>query len=149
MGDSDFREKLRSTPPDSSDLQREPGYSDIGAQTPSLGGAAQWGLSALVIGCTMMLLSGILLVFNVLLFRGGPAGIPMAFALTGGLIGALVGSALAVAGLAFGIRGWQRAGAERSSPALGIAGVAASTAGLLAWLIAAADLLIILYSFQR
>jgi hypothetical protein len=51
--------------------------------------------------------------------------------------------------LLFGVLAWQQAYAARSSPALGVAGMAASLAGLVAWLIAAVDLISILNSFQR
>ena len=49
--------------------------SDSGTPGTGFGGAAQWGLASLVIGCTLLLAACATLVFNVLLFRTGPAGI--------------------------------------------------------------------------
>ncbi len=111
--------------------------------------AAQWGLASLLIGCTLLLASSVTLVFNVVLFRAGASGIPTGLALVGGLIGCLAVSALGLASLLFGILGWSRAYATGTSPALGVAGVAVSLAGLVAWLIAAIDLIAILESFTR
>ncbi len=98
--------------------------------------------------CRRLVAACVVLVFNVLLFRGGPAGIPTLLAFAGGLIGALAVTALGLASLLFGIWGWQQAHAAGSSPALGVAGVMASLAGLVAWLIVAIDFMMILYSFN-
>jgi hypothetical protein len=98
-------------------------------------------------GCTLLLAGCIVLVFSVLLFKAGPRGFPTGQALAGGLIGAFAGSALGLAAWLFGIRGWRQASAVGASPALGIAGVAASFAGLVMFLIASICVLILLFSF--
>jgi hypothetical protein len=114
-----------------------------------LGGAVQWGLASVLLGCTVLVGSLVLLVFNILLFRGGAQGIPVPLAIAAGFIGVLGVVSLGVASVIFGIRGWYQAYAERSSAALGIAGVAVSIAGLMAFLIAGIDLILILLSFPR
>jgi hypothetical protein len=149
MSDSDIRDKLRPAPPTPWDADLERGPAGAGPSAHGFTSAAQWGLAALLIGCTLLVVGCVTLVFNVLLFRGGPVGIPVALALAGALIGTVVVSALGLAGLVFGVLGWQQAYAHRSCPALGIAGALASGAGLLAWLIAATDLVAILNSFPR
>jgi hypothetical protein len=148
MSDSDIRDRVRPAQPNPWDADAEVGHSDI--RTPNIGftSAAQWGLASLLIGCTLLIAGCVVLAFNVLLFRGGPAGIPASLAFAGGLIGTMVVAALGLASLLFGARSWQQAYGVGSSPALGVAGVAASFAGLVTWLIAAIDLIMILYSFN-
>jgi len=147
MSESDIHERSRPAHPTRWDAEAQAGPSDVRTPQHGFTSAAQWGLASLLLGCTLLLAACVTLVFNVVLFRGGPDGIPTGVALAGGLIGALVVSALGVAAVVFGILGWQRAYAERSSPALGVAGTFASAVGLVAWLIAAVDLIVILYSF--
>jgi hypothetical protein len=147
MSDSDIRDQVRPAQP--WDTDAEVGHSDI--RTPSTGftGAAQWGLASLLIGCTLLIAGCVVLGFNVLLFRGGPAGIPAALALLGGLIGTMAVAVLGLASLFFGARSWQQAYAVGSCPAFGVAGVGASIAGLVTWLIASIDLIMILFSFNQ
>lgn len=149
MADSDIRDLLRPGQPTPWNAATPAAQPDFRAPITGFTSAVQWGLASVVIGCTLLVAACVVLVFNVLLFRGGPADIPIGLALAGGLIGTLVVSALGLASLLFGVRGWQQAYAGGSSPGLPIAGVAASVAGLAAWLIAAIDLLVILYSFNR
>jgi hypothetical protein len=149
MSDHDFREKALPSQARSWDADGGRADSDLRVSGTGFTSAAQWGLASLLIGCTLLVAACGVLVFNVLLFRTGPAGIPVSLALAGGLIGSLVVTALGAASLMFGMRGWQQASATRSSPALGIAGMTASGAGLVAWLIAAIDLIMILYSFNH
>jgi hypothetical protein len=149
MADSNVRDQLRPGPANPRDVDTPVSRSDIRAPITGFTSAAQWGLASVLIGCTLLLAACVTLVFNVLLFRGGPAGIPTALAFAGGLIGTLVVSALGLASLLFGIRGWQLAYAARSTPVLPVAGAAVSFAGLVAWLIAAIDLMMILHSFNR
>jgi hypothetical protein len=123
---------------------------DADVRTPvGFGRAAQWGLGSLLIGCTVLLASCVTMVFNVQVFHGGPSGIHTALAFVGGLIGVTAVAALGIASLVFGIRGWQLSYTDRSSPAFGIAGTAASAIGLITWLIAGIDLIAILQSFVR
>lgn len=144
MSESDIHERSRPAHPTRWDAEAK---ADVRAPQAGFTSAAQWGLASLLLGCTLLLAACVTLVFNVVLFRGGPDGIPTGVALAGGLIGALVVSALGVAAVVFGILAWQRAYAERSSPALGVAGTFAGAVGLVAWLIAAIDLIAVLYSF--
>jgi hypothetical protein len=107
------------------------------------------GLASVIIGCTLLVAACVVLIQNVLLFRGDPEGTPTALALAAGLIGTLIVSALGVARPVFGIHGWRQPCAAGSAPGLPIAGAGVSAAGLVAWLIAAIDLLVILYSLNR
>jgi hypothetical protein len=147
MSDSDIRDRVRPSQP--WDADAEVGHSDI--RTPNTGftNAAQWGLASLLIGCTLLIAGCVVLGFNVLLFRGGPAGIPALLAFAGGLIGTVVVTTLGLASVLFGLRSWQQAYAVGSCPAFGVAGVGASIAGLVTWLIASIDLIMILYSFNQ
>jgi drug/metabolite transporter (DMT)-like permease len=149
MNDSDIRDKSQPSRPDPWDGEAHSDRTDIRTPVAGFTCAAQWGLASLLIGCTLLVAACVLLVFNVLLFRGGPAGIPTGLALVGGLIGSLAVSILGLASLLFGIWGWRHAHVVGESPALGVAGVIASFAGLVAWLIAAIDLMMILFSFNR
>jgi hypothetical protein len=148
MAEFDIREQLRPGQPNPRDAGARPGQADVRVPSTGFTSAAQWGLASLLLGCTLLVAAGVLLVFNVLLFRGGPFGIPTGLALAGGLIGTLAVSALGLASLVFGVRGWQQAYTDGSSPALGVAGTGASCAGLVAWLIASIDLIMILVSFH-
>src|ERR1700722_8438415 len=121
MADSEFRDKLPRPPTDPWDADAKADRADIRAPIPGFSGAAQWGLASLLIGCTLLVAACVILVFNVILFRAGPAGIPTTLAFTGGLIGALAVSVLGLASLLFGVWGWQRAHLENSTPALGVA----------------------------
>ena len=124
--------------------------SDTPTPVSGFGSAAQWGLASLLIGCTLLMASWTTMVFNALRARGGlPEGIPPSLAFAGILIGVVVVAALGVASLVFGIRGWQQARSDQLSPALGIAGVAASVTGLLLWLMAGISLIIVYQSITR
>jgi hypothetical protein len=147
MNDSDIQGPLRSGPP--WENSAPPDRFEVRPPVTGFTNAAQWGLASLLIGCTLLLAACGTLIFNVLLFRAGPAGIPTGLAFVGGLIGTLVVSALGLASVVFGVLGWQRAYAAGSSPALGVAGVVTSIVGLIAWLIAAIDLIAILEWFVR
>jgi hypothetical protein len=148
MADSDIRDHLRPGQPGPWNPDPRPGQPVVRVPLPGFTGAAQWGLASVLVGCTLLVAACVLLVFNVLLFRAGPAGIQIGLAFAGALLGALAVSALGLASLLFGVRGVQQAYAEGSSPALAVAGLGASLAGLAAWLIAAIDLIAILYSFS-
>src|SRR5262245_42090982 len=137
MSNSDIRDQLRPAQPNPWEAVGHAGGLDVNTPRTGFTSAEQWGLASLLIGCALLVAACVVLVFNVLLFRGGPAGIPTGLAFAGGLIGTLVVSALGLASLLFGIRASQQAYAAGSSPALGVAGVVTSFAGLLVWLIAA------------
>jgi hypothetical protein len=149
MSDDGFRDKVRLAAPHPWDADTQAGPADGHAPVTGFTSAVQWGLASLLIGCTLLLAACVVLVFNVLLFRGGPAGIPTLLAFAGGVIGTLAVSALGLASLLFGMHGWRQAYAVGSSPALGVAGVTVNIAGLVAWTIAALDLLFILHDFIR
>src|SRR5262245_14280849 len=115
MSDSDIRDQTRPAHPTPWHADAQAAHADVRVPLTGFTSAAQWGLASLLIGCTVLMAACVTLVFNVLLFRGGPAGIPTDLAFAGGLIGALVVSALGLAGLLFGVVGWQRAYAVGSS----------------------------------
>ena len=114
----------------------------------ALADAAQWGLAALMIGGTLVVASCALLVFNILFWRTGPAGIPMGLAFMGGVVGTLGILCLGGFGIAAGIRAWSRAASDGTCLALPLAGLLASAAGVVAWLIVAIDLIMILHAFD-
>lgn len=150
MGDSDFRDSAGLPPPawgspseapaDQADIQRP-------ANDPS--SAYQCGLASLLVGCTVGLASGLVIVLATILFYGGPRGMPVVLAFATGLISVLVVAAASIGSVIFGIYGWYRAKADRASVAMPIAGVGASSVGLLAWIVAAADLVSVLGGFFR
>jgi hypothetical protein len=106
-----------------------------------------WGISALAIGCTLLLSACVLMVFNISLFQHGLFNIPLDLARVVGIIGVLGVALLGLASVAFGIRGWRGSGAIGESTGFGVAGTLTSLVGLAAWLIAGADLLAILQLF--
>jgi hypothetical protein len=112
------------------------------------GASAQWGLAALLIGGVLIVASCTTLIFNILFWQAGPAGIPMGLAYFGGIIGTMVVLALGIVGVVFGVRGWWLASSEGHCPALPVAGTLASAAGVVAWLIVAIDLIMILHTFD-
>jgi hypothetical protein len=96
-----------------------------------------------------MVAAVITLNFNVLLWRAGPAGIPVPVAFAGSVLCLALILGLAVAALVFGIRGWQRSLDAGESPAFGISGALLSGVALATWLGVAADLIAIFLSFMR
>jgi len=149
MNESEIRQPVTATPSNPWDATARTGRPDVRGSLDGFTSAAQWGLASLLIGCTLLLAACVTLGFNVVLFHAGPRGIPTGLAFAGGLIGALVVAMLGLTSIMFGIRGWQHASAAGSSHALPIAGVAASAVGLVAWLIAAIDLMMILLAFNN
>jgi hypothetical protein len=113
----------------------------------ALGCGAQWGLASLVIGSVIFLASPVLLAFNTVLAHGGRYGIPMGLAWTASIIGLVALFALAIANVAFGVRGWIMSRRQRQPVAFGVAGTLMSVAALLSWLIAGIDLIIVLATF--
>jgi hypothetical protein len=114
------------------------------SNTLSLSPGVGWGLSGLIIGCTLLVAGCTLMVFNVIFFAVGMGGVDQEWAQRGGVIG-VVGMALfGLFGIWCGARGWAAARRTNDSAALGIAGTVAGFAGLIAWLIAGIDLLAIL-----
>jgi len=89
------------------------------------------------------------IILATILFYGGPRGMPVVLAFATGLISVLVVAAASIGSVIFGIYGWYRAKADRASVAMPIAGVGASSVGLLAWIVAAADLVSVLGGFFR
>jgi hypothetical protein len=109
------------------------------ALSPSAGA----GIAGLLIGCTLLVSACMLMVFNVILHTRGLLGVPRDLAQVGGFIGTGVVALLGVFAVVLGIRSW---GAARKgeSRALGIGATAASAVGLIAWLVAGIDLMMIL-----
>jgi hypothetical protein len=147
MSDSDIGDKLRPAHPHLRVVEAPADHSDFRSPAAGFNSAVQWGLASLLIGSTLLVASCVTLVFNVLLFRGGPAGIPMGLAYFGGLLGTVVVLALGIFGIVSGIRGWLWASSDRLCPALPVAGTLASAVGVLTWLVAAIDLIMILHAF--
>lgn len=94
------------------------------------------GLGALLIGLALLLGACVLEVFNVLLFRSGFRGIPLDLARVGGIVGC---GAVALLGLFALIQGF-RAGRG----GFGALAPLAAGVGLIAWLIASINLIMIL-----
>jgi hypothetical protein len=147
MSDFDIREGSKSAPVDPRNVEKPLVRPGERGRLTGIDGAVSWGLASLLIGCTVLLAGCTTMVFAVLLFRAGPSGLPTALCFAAGLIGSLAIFVLALASLVFGALGWQSAHAHGSSPALGVAGVAASAVGLVTWLIAAITLIVLLASF--
>jgi hypothetical protein len=116
--------------------------------TPAFWASSAWGFSGLLIGCTLLLSACTLMVFNVILFRGGLFGIPAELARVAGIVGVAGVACLGLLAVGCGVRGWLTATGGRGAVAFGVAGTAAALAGLVAWLIAGADLLAILGVFE-
>jgi hypothetical protein len=113
----------------------------------SLSPGVGWGLAALSIGCSLLISACVMMVFNVLLFQGGLAGIPKELAQIGGVIGMISVTILGICAVIWGYRGWSAAVRKSESTALSVAGTVVAVVGLVAWLIAAIDLLAILNVF--
>lgn len=100
------------------------------------------GLGALLIGLALFLRACVLEVFNVVLFRTGFGGIPRNLSVLGGFVGC---GAVALLGVFAAVQGF-RAGGRGGFGAL--APLAASV-GLIAWLIASINLMMILLDPTR
>ena len=114
----------------------------------SLSPGVAWGLAALLIGCTLLISSCALMVFNVILFQGGLRGIPRDLAQIGGLVAVVGVAVFGIFAIAFGLRGWSAASRQGEPTAFGIAGTMAAAVGFVGWLIAGIDLLAILRVFR-
>jgi hypothetical protein len=123
----------------------EDDYLPPSTTSVSLSSGTAAGLAGLLIGCALVVSACVLMVFNVLLFGHGFRGIPVGLAQFGGVMGVPSVTLLGVLAVAFGLKSW---GSARSgeSGVLGAAATAASAAGLVAWLVAGINLLIILFS---
>ncbi|HVL12003.1 MAG TPA: hypothetical protein VM529_05530 [Gemmata sp.] len=122
--------------------------SPRGAGGVSLSAGVAWGLVALLIGCTLLISACALMVFNVILFRGGIAGIPRELAQIGGLVAVIGVAAFGVLAVVFGFRGWNAASRSGEPTAFGVAGTLAAVVGFVGWAIAGIDLLAILGLFR-
>ena len=150
MEDSDFRDSAGLPPPAWGSPSEAPaGQADIQRPANEPSSAYQCGLASLLVGCTVGLASGLVIILATILFYGGPRGMPVVLAFATGLISVLVVAAASIGSVIFGIYGWYRAKADRASVAMPIAGVGASSVGLLAWIVAAADLVSVLGGFFR
>jgi len=150
MEDSDFRDSAGLPPPAWGSPSEAPaGQADIHRPANDPSSAYQCGLASLLVGCTVGLASGLVIILATILFYGGPRGMPVVLAFATGLISVLVVAAASIGSVIFGIYGWYRAKADRASVAMPIAGVGASSVGLLAWIVAAADLVSVLGGFFR
>ncbi len=126
--------------------ERGPDRGIVGPPEVHLPESVGWGLASLMIGCTLLPSACVLLAFNVVLFRTGFSNIPIGLAQAGAILGTAGVAALGIASVVFGVKSWSAAYARRESPAFGVAGTLASVVGLVAWLIAGIDLLMIVLS---
>ena len=110
----------------------------------SLSAGVGWSLASLSIGCTLLISACVLMVFNIILFESRLRGIPKELAQIGGVIGMVAVALLGVCAVLWGYRGWSAAVRKGEATALGVAGTVVSVVGLVAWLIAAIDLLAVL-----
>ena len=113
----------------------------------SLSQGVSSGLVALLIGCALLISSCALMVFNIVLFQGGLAGIPLDLARLGGVIAVVGVAAFGILAIVFGVRGWNAASRAGESTAFGVAGTLAAIVGFVGWVIAGLDLLMILRVF--
>jgi hypothetical protein len=113
----------------------------------SLSAGFGWGLAALLVGCCLLMSACTLMVFNILLFMKGLQGIPIELAQIGGVIGMVSVALLGICAAWWGFRGWSAAVRQGESTAMGVAGTVVAVVGLVAWLIAAIDLLAVLDVF--
>lgn len=123
-------------------------YGVGGSSGVSLTPGAAGGLSALLVGLALLVSACALMVFNVILFGIGMRGIPVEAARVGGVIGVVGVALLGLLGVVVGIRAWAAAARNRESLALGGLGTAAAVVGLVGWLIAGVDLVLILGVFS-
>lgn len=107
--------------------------------------AAGAGLVALAVGCALLVSACVMMCFNVLLFRGGLGGIPRGLGLFAAFLGVGSVALMGLVAVISGARGWAAVG-EDEPKALSAGGTAAAAGGLVAWLIAGTNLLIILLS---
>jgi hypothetical protein len=122
--------------------------SDVGdAKGAAADDPAQWGLASLIIGAVLLLDASITLVFNTLLWRNGPSGLPIVPAFVGAVLGLLVVLGLVAFGIGLGVRGWRGTPADRRPSPLAIAGVATGATAIILWLVVGIDLIVILSSF--
>jgi hypothetical protein len=122
--------------------------SDVGdAKGATTDDGAQLGLASLIIESVLLLDSSIALVFNTLLWRNGPSGLPIIPAFAGAVLGLLVVLGLAAFGIGLGIKGSRKAFGDRPPSPLAIAGVVTGGAAVILWLVVGIDLIVILSSF--
>jgi hypothetical protein len=114
----------------------------------SLSQGVSYGLVALLIGCSLLISSRVLMVFNITLFRGGLVGIPRDLAQLGGVVAVVGVAAFGILAIVFGVRGWNAASRTGESTAFGVAGTLAAVIGFVGWVIAGLDLLMILRVFR-
>ena len=120
-------------------------YSDVGvAKNSASAEGFAWGLASLGLGGVVLLAAPITLVFNVLLWRAGPAGVPKELAILGGAFGLLTMLGLACCGIVFGVTGYRIDRDDRRSSPLATAGVLVGAAATIVWMIVGMDLFLIL-----
>jgi hypothetical protein len=123
--------------------------ADVGpAKDVTAAERAQWGLASLMIGAVLTLAVPVALIFNVVLWRSGPSGLPKVPAFVGSVLGLVVILGLAVFGIAAGLKGRQPAPGESRPSPLATAGVVTGAAAMILWIVVGIDLLAILSSFM-
>ena len=97
MGDSDFRDSAGLPPPAWGSPSEAPaGQADIQRPANDPSSAYQCGLASLLVGCTVGLASGLVIILATILFYGGPRGMPVVLAFATGLISVLVVAAASI-----------------------------------------------------
>jgi hypothetical protein len=124
-------------------------FSDVGVSKDSADGdGTAWGLASLALGAVVFLAAPTTLVFNVLLWKSGHAGVPVLLATLGASLGLLAMMGLACCGIAFGIRGRRIDRDHRRPSPLSTAGVLVGLAAAIVWIPVGIDLIMILSSFH-
>jgi hypothetical protein len=122
--------------------------SDVGiAKSSTSGDGTAWGLASLGLGAALLLAAPITLVFNVILWRTDHSGLPVVPALLGAVLALLMMLGLACCGIVFGMTGRRIDRDYRQPSPLATAGLLASVAAMILWIIVGVDLLVILWSF--
>jgi hypothetical protein len=137
------------SPPPDAYARTTTGDSELPRPGNGFGAAAQSGLASLMIGCALLLMAAILMIFTLELFQhvgDGNRTFNLALAVVFAIVTLLAVAGLGVVGIVCGQLGWRQAAAERSSVVLPMTGVLASSIGFAMWLCAGLHLLAILFS---
>ncbi len=123
------------------------------AASPMSRHAAEWGLASLLTGGFLLLVTAVIVVFNLEFWNTGDhvvsiaASWAMKLVVVGAVIAALVLIAVGAASLAIGIRALQSAARRRQPAGLAVAGTMVSAAALLLWTLTAIGGLMVILTF--
>jgi hypothetical protein len=137
------------SPPPEAYARTTTGDAELPRSGNGFGSAAQCGLASLMIGCTLLVMAAILMIFALELFQHGGDGnrtFNLALAIVFAIASLVTVAGLGVVGIVCGHLGWRQAAVEHSSVVLPMTGVLASSIGFTVWLCAGLHLLAILFS---